>query len=120
MQELEEAVEEVHTELGSGFTESVYHRALEHELSDRGVPFTSEGTIPVFYKGFPVGRRRPDLFVETDDGTVVVELKAGSKSGADQLAQYTSVLDTDSNFSIVEAYLIQFNDDLNIEQKDLR
>lgn len=107
--EVIDAAEEVHDELGEGFTEAVYHRAMECELSNRGVVFTSEGSIPVFYKGNPVGRRRPDMFVEDGDQTIVIELKAGSNSGDDQLLQYIDLLEGDNNFDIKKGVLIQFN-----------
>lgn len=119
MKELEEAANEVHAALGTGFTENVYHRSLERELSERGIPFSSEGTIPIFYKGSPVGRRRPDLFVEGDDGTIVVELKAGSNAGDQQLLQYLDLLDKDNNYDITEGWLIQFNANCQISTREI-
>jgi len=109
-----DAAEEVHDALGAGFTESVYHRALEAELSERGVSFSSEGSIPVFYKGTPVGRRRPDLFVKDGDQTIILELKAGSSRGDAQLLQYLDLLGEDSNFDISKGMLVQFNDDVEV------
>jgi len=44
MEELKAAAETVHDELGAGFTESVYHSALQRELSERQIPFHSEAT----------------------------------------------------------------------------
>ncbi len=117
--EVFDAADEVHKELGAGFTESCYHRALESELSDRGVRFSSEGSIPVFYKGTPVGRRRPDIFVQDGDETIILELKAGSKSGEGQLLQYLDLLGEDSNFDIKKGVLIQFNSDCEITEKDV-
>jgi len=108
------AAEEVHNHLGSGHTESTYHSALEKELSNRHIPFVSEGTIPIFYKGSPVGKRRPDIFVEFEDGSVVVELKAGSRAGEEQLIDYQDILENDDNFDIKNGLLIRFNDELEI------
>lgn len=103
---------EVFSELGSGWSESIYHRALERELSERGIPFHSEGTIPVMYKGAPVGRRRPDLFIVSSDGTYVVELKAGSKSGDAQLEQYLHMVNDDNNIgTILGGIIIKFNEE---------
>lgn len=112
-----EAAEEVFDELGAGWSESIYHRALERELSARQVPFHSEGTIPVMYKGAPVGRRRPDLFlVPEDGGTVVVELKAGSKSGSAQLAQYLDMTEDDANLGYIRGgAVIRFNEEVEYE-----
>jgi GxxExxY protein len=108
--------EEVHEELGSGWTESIFHRAMEAELSSSGISFTSEGTIPVFYKGKPVGRRRPDLFVDGEDGTIIVELKSSSKSGEAQLCNYQDILHEDTNFDISGGVLIQFNEELEVSR----
>lgn len=108
------AAKAVYDELGPGYTESVYHRSLESELASREVTFTSEGSIPIFYKGNPVGRRRPDLFVDTDDGTIIIELKARG-GGEEQLLQYLDLLGKDENFDVCKGVLINFGDDLEIE-----
>jgi GxxExxY protein len=110
--DLVDCAEEVHTELGPGHSESTYHSSLEIECSSRGIPFTSEAVIPIFYKGDTAGWYRPDMFVQTDDGRVVVELKAGSKRGEDQLSQYQSVIENDNNYDLHGGVLIKFNDDL--------
>jgi GxxExxY protein len=64
---------EVHRVLGPGLLEATYEEALCVELEGRGVPFTRQVALPVFYKGRPVGEYRLDLVVAE---TVVVELKA--------------------------------------------
>lgn len=113
---LQKLAQEVHDQLGPGFTESIYHTALERELSDAGIGFHSEGTIPVMYKGAPVGRRRPDLFVITEYGTIIIELKAGSSSGSEQLEQYVGMAVEDNNLGdIVGSAVIRFNDSLEFE-----
>lgn len=114
MRELIDAADEVHEILGPGCSESTYHRAYERELSERGIGFSSEGTIPIFYKGTPVGKRRPDMFVDGQSGTVAVELKAGSGRGESQLFNYLSILGGDSNFDISGGMLIRFNDEVEI------
>jgi len=109
-EELRHAAKEVHSHLGEGYTETVYHSALSHELSEQGIAHHSESTIPVMYKGAAVGRRRPDMFVQFEDETIVVELKAGSSSGTDQAEQYVEILLEDDNYNtIVGAAVIRFN-----------
>lgn len=111
--DLLEAAGEVHDELGPGYTEAIYHRALEHELSSRGISFSSEATLTIRYKGAPVGRRRPDLFVTADDGPILVELKADTQTGPEQLDQYVDLSVDDTNFDDVQGgVLLQFNDAL--------
>lgn len=63
----------VHRELGFGFLESVFHRALEIELAEAGIHFESEKRMNVFYRGKIVGHFVADLIIE---GMLVVELKA--------------------------------------------
>ena len=63
----------VHAELGNGFQEVIYQRALEIEMEDQGVKFSREYEMPVYYKNQQIGLRRVDFLVE---GVVAVELKA--------------------------------------------
>jgi len=62
----------VYNELGFGFLESVYVRALQVELKGRGIQSEREATIEVVYRGEDVGIFRIDLFVER---RVIVEVK---------------------------------------------
>jgi GxxExxY protein len=41
------AAMEVHGELGCGFLEMVYQKALERELQIRGIPFKREVELPI-------------------------------------------------------------------------
>jgi len=63
---------EVHDQLGYGFLERVYQRALQVELLRRGVTAEIEKRIQVQYKGVVVGDYDADLIV---DGCVAVEIK---------------------------------------------
>lgn len=64
---------EVHRNLGPGFFEKVYEKALAQELAERKIPFEIEEPIPVVYKRAKVGKYRADFLV---DGKIVVEIKA--------------------------------------------
>jgi len=63
----------VHSELGNGFQEVIYQRALQIEMTDKGINFSREYEMPVYYKQQQIGTRRVDFLVE---GVVSVELKA--------------------------------------------
>ena len=63
----------VHSELGNGFQEVIYQRALEIEMSLQDLSFSREKEMPVYYKNQQIGTRRVDFLVE---GVISVELKA--------------------------------------------
>jgi GxxExxY protein len=69
------AAMEVHKQLGSGFMEAVYQRALELEMEAVGLSFSREVDVPVYYKGQRITTRRADFVVED----CIVELKARSE-----------------------------------------
>lgn len=80
---------EVHKELGPGFLESVYHRALELELAHQGIGFESENEVELRYRGKSIGTHRLDLLVE---GQLVVELKTVETLHKKHYAQVRSYL----------------------------
>lgn len=66
------AAQRVHGELGPGFRELFYQRALALELPASDLGFEREVKIPVHYRGEEIGRTRVDFVVED----VLVEVKA--------------------------------------------
>ena len=67
------AAMEVHKYLGNGFQEVVYQRALAIEMQMQNINFVREQEMSLQYKGFNVGTRRVDFFVED---IIMVEIKA--------------------------------------------
>ena len=63
----------VHRTLGPGFLESVYQKALSHELRQRGLDVQCEKPIQVIYDGVVVGDFTADMLVE---GVILIENKA--------------------------------------------
>lgn len=80
----------VHSFLGNGFQEVIYQRALEIEMSLEGLKFEREKEMPVIYKGYEIGKRRVDFFVEDK---IMVELKALIKLEDVHLAQAKNYLE---------------------------
>jgi len=82
----------VHNELGPGFNEKIYHRALEIVLKEDNLRYETEKEFAVFYQDKKVGSLRLDLIVE---GKVIVEAKALSGNIPDifkyQLLSYLKV-----------------------------
>ena len=63
-------------ELGDGFVESVYVRALQIELQFRHVPSQREAPLVVRYRDEVVGEFRVDLLV---DDLIIVEVKTADR-----------------------------------------
>lgn len=71
------AIFEVYRKMGCGFLESVYQECLEKELERRDIPFDSQRTLELQYKGKPLKQiYKPDLVCY---GKIIVELKAGKQ-----------------------------------------
>ena len=66
---------EVHRHLGPGFLESVYERALVHELQLRGLTVDRQVPVTLQYKDLDIDGQRLDLIVQPG---VIVEIKAVS------------------------------------------
>ncbi|HSN77817.1 MAG TPA: GxxExxY protein [Anaerolineae bacterium] len=79
----------VYNELGYGFLESVYLRAMVIELEKMGLRVQVEYPIRVYYAGQIVGEFFADLLVE---GLVIVELKAVSTVSIQHHAQLLNYL----------------------------
>ena len=58
-----ELVHSVWDELGPGYTESIYHNALEVLLRREGVPYETERIIPVVFQNHVVGNLRADIIL---------------------------------------------------------
>jgi GxxExxY protein len=67
---------DVYNELGFGFLESVYRKALCMALIEKGLRIESEVATSVFFRGEKVGDFRADLIVNQ---IVLVELKTAEK-----------------------------------------
>ena|SRR5690349_15562372 len=63
---------EVHKELGPGFEEVFYQRALAMECPTEALDFSREVWIDVVYKGTQLGQKRVDFIIKE----VMVEIKA--------------------------------------------
>jgi len=80
----------VHRELGSGFQEYIYQRALEIELKKALIKFLREYEMPIYYQGEKIGMRIVDFFV---DEKIMVELKALTDLTDTHLAQGLNYLE---------------------------
>jgi GxxExxY protein len=80
---------EVINELGAGFLESVYEKALLLALRQKGLSAVSRHPVTVMFRGECVGDFYADIFVEEK---VIVELKAVKAIAPEHQAQIISYL----------------------------
>lgn len=99
---------EVHNQLGNGFQEVIYQRALEIEFRDKNISFSREHQMPIYYKEQQIGLRRVDFLV---DNTISVELKAIIELQDVHLAQAINYL---------EAYDLEIGLLINFGSKSLQ
>jgi GxxExxY protein len=64
---------EVHSELGPGFNERIYHNALELALKKDKLAYQKEKIYKVSYQDVSVGNFKADLVIEDK---IIVELKS--------------------------------------------
>jgi GxxExxY protein len=81
---------EVHKHLGNGFQEVVYQRALSIELKMQNIAHIREQEMPLKYKGFDIGTRRVDFFIEDK---IMLEIKAVKELEDVHLAQAINYLE---------------------------
>lgn len=95
---------EVHSKLGNGFPEVIYQRSLALEFQDQDISYNRELSMPLYYKGESVGRRRVDFLVEEK---VLVELKALSEINNTHFNQILNYL---TAFQLEIGLLINFGE----------
>ncbi len=81
----------VHRELGPGFVESIYRKAMWLELDAKGLAYERERPVRVAYRGIDIPGQRVDLIIE---GVIVVELKSVARLADVHRAQLISYLRT--------------------------
>lgn len=80
---------EVSNELGNGFLESVYEKALLIVLTGMGLKVQSQIPLKVMFRGLTVGDFYPDIIVEDK---VLLELKAAKALAPEHMAQVMNYL----------------------------
>jgi GxxExxY protein len=79
----------VHTSLGAGFLESVYHEALEKEFKNQEIEFDSKRKLQVYYNNVPLKKYFIADFICFNK--IIIEIKAASflhKDTEDQTINY--------------------------------
>jgi GxxExxY protein len=93
---------QVHRNLGNGFQESIYQRALAIEFEREDLSFQRETEIYIYYRERNIGTRRVDFLVANK---VMVEIKPQLELDDLHLAQIMNYLDA---FKMQIGLLINF------------
>ncbi len=80
---------EVSNELGSGFLESVYQKALTIALTQKGLTVEEQVPLKVKFRGQVVGDFYPDILV---NGKLILELKSIKSISSEHEAQMINYL----------------------------
>ena len=117
---------EVVNELGAGFLESVYEKALLLALRQKGLSAIPQHAVKVMFRGECVGDFYADIFV---DGKVLVELKAVKAIAPEHQAQIINYLNATGievglliNFGNPKLEYKRFtrNKDMNMDKQDIQ
>ena len=65
--------DEVFETLGVGYSERVYHNAMEVILRKHGISYETERIVPIVFENHTIGNLRADLIVNNE---IILELKA--------------------------------------------
>lgn len=111
---IHDCVKEIYSTLGPGFSERVYHNAMEVMLRESGVSYETERIIPIVFKGHTIGNLRADIIIEK---TTVVELKSVRVITDVMVSQARNYLNL---LNLQEAYLVNFPPSPNAEPEVIR
>lgn len=78
-------------ELGSGWKEEIYQKAMEVALRQQGLSYETQRILPVTFSGYVIGDSIPDLIVWMQNGkgreAIVIDLKTESDVKEDHRKQ---------------------------------
>jgi len=92
----------VHSDLGCGFPEVYYQRALAIAFKKQNIHFIREKEIEVFFERESIGKRRVDFFIETK---IMLEIKARPRTVP---AHYTQIMNYCRSYNLPFGLLINF------------
>ena len=101
----------VYDELGSGFLESVYEKALMIEPESIGLRADNQKNLNVSYKNHLVGEFKADIIV---DDKIIIEIKAVNNLISQHEAQLINYLKTTG---IKVGLLVNFGDKLEFKRR---
>jgi len=106
---IHEYVTEVYNALGPGYSERVYHNAMEVVLRENGVSYETERIVPIVFRGHTIGNLRADIIINRHTVVELKSVKSMNESMISQARNYLKLLNLD------DAYLVNFPPCMNTE-----
>tara|TARA_B100000575_G_C22928109_1_gene537981 strand:- start:196 stop:672 length:477 start_codon:yes stop_codon:yes gene_type:complete len=109
-----ESSNNIFANLGLGFIEYIYHKALLVDLYKTNYSIQTKKILPIYYNNVNIGYVEPDIIVEDNDFYIIIELKAFDKNIGKkeelQIYKYINHIQTDK---IIIGIIINFNQNIN-------
>jgi len=93
---------EVYSELGPGYSERVYHNAMEVLLRENRIPYESERIITIPFKGHVIGNLRADIIINNETILEFKTIKTLNDAAELQARSYLRLT------GLKEAYLVNY------------
>src|SRR5210317_2574482 len=94
--------ETIYDILGPGFSERVYHNAMEVLLRSKGIPYESERIIPIPFEGHVIGNLRADIIINKETVLEFKTIKTLNESAELQGSNYLRLT------GLKTAYLVNY------------
>jgi len=99
---IEDFAREIYSDLGPGYSERVYHNAMEVLLRSKGIQYESERIIPIPFQGHVIGNLRADIIINNETVLEFKTIKTLNESAEVQGYNYLRLT------GLKTAYLINF------------
>ena len=99
---IEDLTRKIYSQLGPGYSERVYHNAMEVLLRSKGIPYESERIIPIPFEGHVIGKLRADIIINNETVLEFKTIKTLNESAEVQGHNYLRLT------GLKTAYLINF------------
>jgi|TARA_B100000767_G_C19612061_1_gene470275 GxxExxY protein len=100
--EVDVLAKQIYTDLGPGYSERVYHNAMEVLLRKHSILYESERIVPILFEGHVIGNLRADIIVESHTVLEFKTIKTLNDQAELQALNYLRLL------GLKVAYLINF------------
>lgn len=100
--DIEAFAREIYSDLGPGYSERVYHNAMEVILREKCIPYESERIITIPFRGHVIGNLRADIIINNETILEFKTIKTLNDAAELQAQSYLRLT------GLKEAYLVNY------------